>query len=279
MLQKVNARIMMLLFSAALTWLLFSCATSQDRESNTETKQSQADFIAPNPDILRVGVSTNAPPLIYKQDSEIVGLEAELAKKFGEYLGKSVVFVEIEWEDQISSLIANKTDIIMSGMTITRKRRFRIEFSKPYFRTGQMALIHNKFLNRIPHNYYGIMGLSIVARFGVVKGTVGETFVQQNFGQAKEIVHYKTSRQAVSDLLEGRIDLLIHDGPIILMLAAENETEGLSEIPSLLSEEYLAWGIRKNDLELLEAANNFIDTMIKEDKLDPIINRWIPFKE
>lgn len=269
----------MLLFSAALTWLLFSCATSQDRGSNTGTKQTQADFIAPNPNLLRVGVSTNAPPLIYKQGSEIVGLEAELAKKFGEYLGRSVVFIEIEWEDQISSLIANKTDIIMSGMTITKKRRVLIEFSKPYFRTGQMALIHNKYLNMIPHNYYGIMGLSIVARFGVVKGTVGETFVQQHFGKAKEIVHYKTSRQAVSDLLEGRIDLLIHDAPIILMLAAENETKGISEIPSLLSKEYLAWGIRKNDLELLKAANNFIDTMIKEDKLDPIINRWIPFKD
>ena len=279
MLQKVNARILMLLFLAALTWFLFSCATSQDRGTNIGSKQSHAVFIAPNPNLLRVGVSTNAPPLIYKQGDEIVGLEAELAKKFGEYLGKSVVFVEIEWEDQISSLIANKTDIIMSGMTITKKRRVLIEFSKPYFRTGQMALIHNKYLNMIPHNYYGIMGLSIVARFGVVKGTVGETFVQQNFGQAKEIGHYRTSRQAVSDLLEGKIDLLIHDAPIILMLAAENETKGISEIPSLLSKEYLAWGIRKNDPELLKAANNFVDTMIKEDKLDPIINRWIPFKD
>lgn len=267
----------MLLFSVALMCLLLSCATTRDRESNTGTNQAQADFTAPHPDVLRVGVSTNAPPLIYKQGSEIVGLEAELAKKFGEYLGKSVVFVEIEWEEQISSLTANKTDIIMSGMTITKKRRILIDFSKPYFRTGQMALTQNKYLNMIPHNYYGILGLSIVARFGVVKGTVGETFVQQNFGRAKEIVNYKTSKQAVGDLLEGRIDLLIHDGPIILMLAAENEDRGLSEIPSFLSEEYLAWGIRKNDPELLEAANNFIDAMIKEDKLDPIIKRWIPF--
>jgi len=45
-----------------------------------------------------------------------------------------------------------------------------------------------------------------------------------------------------------------------------------------LSEDYLAWGIRKNDPELLAAANNFVDMMIKENKLDPIINRWIPFK-
>ena len=167
----------------------------------------------------------------------------------------------------------------MSGMSITKMRQVRIEFSRPYFRTGQMALTRNKYLKRIPHNYYGIHGMSIWARFGVVRGTVGETFVQQNFGRAKKIVPYETSRQAAEDLSKGRIDLLIHDGPIIFLLAAENETRGLAVIRSLLSEEYLAWGIRKNDLELLEAANNFVDMMIKKNELDPIINRWIPYKE
>jgi polar amino acid transport system substrate-binding protein len=276
--QKANDRIWMPLFWVVLTWSLIGCAASQGQMSNAGSKQTPAASIAADPNVLRVGVSTNAPPLIFKQGSEIVGLEAELAKKFGGYLGKSVAFIEVDWEDQIPALLANKTDIIMSGMSITKMRQVRIEFSKPYFRTGQMALTRNKYLKMIPQSYYGIRGMSIVSRFGVVKGTVGETFVQQNFGQAKEIVPYKTSRQAVDALLKGRIDLLIHDGPIILMLAAENETRGLAKVPSLLSEEYLAWGIRKNDVALLEAANNFVEMMIKEDKLDPIINRWIPFK-
>jgi len=258
---------------------LTGCAAPQAQKSIADPKQAPAPSVAPNPNVLRVGVSTNAPPLIYKQGFDVVGLEAELAKKFGDYLGRSIAFIELDWEDQIPALLANKTDIIMSGMTITKMRQVRIEFSEPYFRTGQMALARNKYRKMIPQNYYGIRGMSIMTRFGVVKGTVGETFVQKNFGQAKKIVPYQTSRQAVDDLLKGRIDVLIHDGPIILMLAAENENRGLAEIPSLLSEDYLAWGIRKNDPELLEAANNFVDMLIKENKLDPIINRWIPFKD
>ncbi|MGD8292158.1 MAG: transporter substrate-binding domain-containing protein [Desulfobacterales bacterium] len=277
-LQKVNDRIWMSFFLVVIAWSLIGCATSQDQMSNTETKQAPPVSVAPNPNVLRVGISTNAPPLIFKQGTEIVGLEAELAKKFGDYLDRSIAFIELDWEDQIPALLANKTDIIMSGMSITKMRQVRIEFSRPYFRTGQMALTSNKYLKMIPQGYYGIRGMSILSKFGVVKGTVGETFVQQNFGQAKKIVPYKTSEQAVGDLLKGRIDLFIHDGPIIFMLAAENETKGLAKVPFLLSEEYLAWGIRKNDVELLEAANNFVDMMIREDKLDPIINRWIPFK-
>jgi polar amino acid transport system substrate-binding protein len=278
-LQKISDRIRMPLFLVVLIWLSTGCAAPQGQKSSADAKQAPAATVAPNPNVLRVGVSTNAPPLIYKQGFEVVGLEAELAKEFGDYLGKSIAFVELDWEDQIPALLANKTDIIMSGMTITKMRQVRIEFSEPYFRTGQMALTRNKYRKMIPQNYYGIRAMSIMARFGVVRGTVGETFVQQNFGQAKKIVPYQTSRQAVEDLLKGRIDVLIHDAPIILMLAAENENRGLAEIASLLSEEYLAWGIRKNDPELLEAANNFVDMLIRENKLDPIINRWIPFKD
>ena len=63
------------------------------------------------------------------------------------------------------------------------------------------------------------------------------------------------------------------------LLAAENETRGLAVIRSLKSEEYLARGIRKNDVELLRAANDFIDMMIKKEELEPIIDRWIPYKE
>jgi len=277
--QKINHRIWMPLFWVVLTLSLIGCAASQEQRSTAGAKQTTAASVAPNPNVLRIGVSTNAPPLIYKQGSQIVGLEAELAKKFGDYLGKSVAFIELPWQEQIPALLANKTDIIMSGMSITSMRQVRIEFSKPYFRAGQMALTRNKYLEMVPQSYYGIRGMSITARFGVVRGTTGETFVQQNFGRAKEIVPYETSRQAVEDLLKGRIDLLIHDGPIIFLLAAENETRGLAVVPTLLSEEYLAWGIRKNDVALLEAANNFIDVMIKEDKLDPIINRWIPLPD
>jgi polar amino acid transport system substrate-binding protein len=277
--QRINHRNWMPICLVVITLLMIGCAASQEQQSTSAAKQTPAATVAPNPKVLRVGVSTNAPPLIYKQGTEIVGLEAELAKKFGDYLGRSVTFIELPWEEQIPALLANKTDIIMSGMSITNMRQVRIGFSKPYFRAGQMALTRSKYLKMIPQTYDGIRGMSITARFGVVRGTTGETFVQTNFGRAQEIIPYETSRQAVEDLLKGRIDLLIHDGPIIFLLAAENETRGLAVVPTLLSEEYLAWGIRKNDETLLEAANNFIDKMTKEDQLDPIINRWIPLPD
>lgn len=243
------------------------------------TSQKNIADIKPDENILRVGVSTDAPPLIYKQGEKVVGLEAELARAFAQYLGKSVRFIEVKWEDQISALLDNRTDIIMSGMSVTKMRQIRISFSEPYYKTGQMVLLHKRNQGRIPIDYYAIKGMSIILRIGVVKGTTGEAYVLDNFGTAKKISAFDTSKKAVDALLNNDIDILIHDGPIVLMLASENDSRGLTTSNSHLTEEYLAWGIRKNDIELLNSANRFIDFYKREGKLNSIVNRWIPFRK
>ena len=222
-------------------------------------------------------MSTNSPPVIYKQGQQIVGLEAELAREFAKYLGRSLHFVELKWEDQIPALLGNQIDIIMSGMSMTKMRQIRIAFSEPYFRTGQMALIHRKSRDRFSHGYYSILAWSVQLKLGVVKATTGEFFVRKRLSRAKKISSFATSKEAVKALKYREVDMVIHDAPMILMLAAENESEGLIPLPSLLTEEYLAWGIRKNDVELLESANTFIKTLRNDGRLNSIVNRWIPF--
>ena len=110
----------------AYTLVLSACAAAP-------TAVVEAD-----PGILRVGVSPDSPPLIFKQNDEISGLEAEMAVALANYLEKTAVFVEVPWEDQIPALLANRTDIIMSGMSVTLARQYEIAFSKPYFKSGLM---------------------------------------------------------------------------------------------------------------------------------------------
>jgi len=230
---------------------------------------------------LRVGVTADSPPLIAKQGGKIVGLEAELAREFGKYLGRDIVFVEVAWKDQIPALLDNRTDIIMSGMSMTNAREYRIAFSEPYFRTGQIALVRKESVSRVPKpGYYGILAWAPIIKIGVVKGTTGELFVTKYLSGAKKIVVFDAAKEAAAALKKGgiegyNIDVFIHDAPMIHNLAAENEGE-LAALPALLTEEYLAWGIRKDDVALLESANKFIEKMNNEGKLIPIIKRWIP---
>jgi len=235
----------------------------------------ESGTIPPDENVLRVGVTPNSPPLIFKQGNEIVGLEADLARALAKYLAKTPRFVELPWEDQISALLKNRIDIIMSGMTITALREVRISFSIPYFESGQMALIRRKDAVRFSA---GLFSFATSSAIGVVKDTTGEYFVETQFSSVKR-KKYTSPRAAVKDLIDKEIDIFIYDGPMILYLASENENNGLTALFSRLTREYLAWGIRKDNEALLDSANNFLRAAAEAGELNQRIKYWIPLAQ
>src|SRR6266705_668353 len=98
-------------------------------------------FAADSLPSLRVGITPNLPPLAFEQIGKIVGIEADFAQQLVKELGREVKFIELDWEKQIPALLDGKTDIVMSGMTVTKTRQFRVNFCRPYLRSGQMALV------------------------------------------------------------------------------------------------------------------------------------------
>jgi len=226
--------------------------------------------------ILRIGVSTNYPPLIYKQGEDIVGVEADLARELSVYLGKKPVFVEVAWKDQIDKLMAGETDIIMAGMSVTEARMYKINFSKAYFKTGQMVLFVNKPVLQHLDNFPALRAQVVSMRVGVVENTTGEVYVMENLSMARKVVRYKSSAAAVEALKGDKIHILVYDGVAVLMLEKTNQKYGFKKIPLFLTDEYLAWGVRKDDDALLQSANDFMDEIKRNGKLKEILSRWIP---
>ena len=200
-------------------------------------------------------------------------MEADFAKELAEYLNKSLRFIELEWDDQIPALLDNRIDIIMSGMSITALREVRIAFSLSYFESGQMALIRRTDAARYATGFFSF---SNDATVGAIKDTTGAYFIETNFSNIEKKL-YSSSRTVAKDLINKKIDMFIHDAPMVLYLASEYESKGLTVIFALLTKEPLAWGIRKDDVELLESVNRFLRTIKEEGKLTKIIKYWIPF--
>ena len=261
-----KCRILVLFFTLTALSMLAGCAPT---EQNTATSVS----IPPDENILRVGVSTNSPPLIFRQGNKIVGLEADLATEFARYLGRSLRFVELKWEDQIPALLENRIDIIMSGMSITALRKVRVDFTLSYFESGQMALIRRRDAARFRT---GLFTFSDSSAIGVIKDTTGEYFVESQFSTVEKKV-YTDSSSAPEDLINKEIDMFVHDAPMILYLASENETKGLTVLFALLTKEPLAWAVRKDNVDLLNSANKFLQTINEQGKLNKMIKSWIPF--
>ena len=209
--------------------------------------------------------------MIFKQGTTIVGLEADFALGLGKELGRPVEFVELEWEKLIDALEEGKIDIIMSSMSVTRARQFRVTFSIPYLRIGQMALV------RADEKYHsGLLSRSLADRtVGVRKGTTGDLLVQQEFPRAKR-KYFKTDDEGALALSKKKIDLFIDDSTMIWYLAGVYEGKGLTVAPLVLSEEILSWGLRRSDTDLLESVNAFLKKIQASGDLDRVLRRWIP---
>jgi polar amino acid transport system substrate-binding protein len=219
---------------------------------------------------LRVGVAPVSPPMIFKEGPRFVGVEADLAHALGQELGRDVKFVECAWEDLIDALDGDRIDIIMSSMSITRARQFRVAFSAPYLRVGQMALV------RADEKYrYALLGAFVDRTIGVRKATVGDLLVQQEFPRAKR-KYFKSDDEAALALSKSKIDMFIDDSSMIWYLAGVYEAKGLAVAPLLLSEEVLAWATRRSDTQLIESANAFLKKIQANGELDRILHRWIP---
>ena len=121
---------------ASLLYSLLACAGPGGFEAETGSPP------------LRVGISPDQPPLAFRQDRDLAGIEVDFARELARALGRRVRFVELDWKALIPALERGDVDVVMSGLSITPERAERVLFATPYMRAGQLALIRSADLAR-----------------------------------------------------------------------------------------------------------------------------------
>ena len=210
----------------------------------------------------------------FLEKGEVTGLEAEFARGLAGFTHRRLEYVMLPWDEQIPALLAGKTDIIMSAMTITHSRSYQIQFSKPYMITGQVSLVRLRDQSRFGTGFSDL--LNPMVRVGVVRATSGDLLISQS-KNSKGIIRYENADKAVQGLFDQEIDAFVYDLPMNFYLGALYADKGLVPITTPLTREQLAWGIRKEDAGLLEAAKSYLDGLQKSGELEKMVIRWIPY--
>jgi len=226
------------------------------------------------PSTLRIGTSASYPPLTFNSEGKLQGMEIDFATAVGQQLKVKTRMVELPGEELIPALNSGKIDVIMSGMSVTDARSKQVLFTEPYMRIGQMALIRSADLVQWARP---TALFSKGARIGVKADTTGEAFAQANLPDA-DITAFETIEQGTDALVAGNIDIFIHDAPTIWRLTANTATEkaGLIGLYRPLTEEYLAWAVRKQDTALANALNGALDRLKQDGTLGSLMGKWIP---
>lgn len=223
---------------------------------------------------LRVGLSADYPPLHFREDGRIVGIEADNARAVGEFIGRRVELVHVPFGQLIPALLDGRIDVIMSGMSITPEREQQVTFTDPYLQVGQMAIMHRDKVGLFSQPW-SVFREGV--RIGVEPGTTGAAFAERELKDAL-VSYYENSAAAFEGLRRDQIDLYIHDAPTSWQLANAPENDDLLSLYAPLTEEQLAWAVRPSDVDLARELNRALRGMKANGTLQYILNRWIPVR-
>lgn len=254
----------LLIALACLVLLAIGCGLLSSDKMATEMFQEKGE--------LRVGIAPNYPPLIFKQGKEIKGLEADMAAAVGQHFNVPVVYVEKQFNQLIRALNEGEIDIIMSGMSVTKKRELVVQFTEPFTSVGQMALIRKQDKNRFYPPKKAVYENAL--RVGYENGTTGMTFAVNTLLLA-ELVKFDSADDGLKALRSGEIAIFIHDSPTAWRIAKDPSSK-LMALTEPMTEEPLAWAIRKDEKALLKELNSLVKDWKKSGKLKQILDRWIP---
>ncbi|WP_180902700.1 substrate-binding periplasmic protein [Martelella soudanensis] len=220
------------------------------------------------PGTIVVGTTGTAPPFTMINDSgELDGFDIAVMKKVADDLGVDVEFRQLDWSGLLPGLVADRFDVVASGVTRTKDRLAsdQLIMLSPYIING--VAITKLTSNDEINNWDDICGKTV----GVVRGSAEIDLIRASLpeGCLGTVKEYPGWTEMSLDLKNRRIDWLGMDylGPSYL--AAKNDT--IAVLPDVRSPKTQSLAVAPDDEELAAA----IDALITKYREDGTLNEMI----
>ncbi|MFO2463130.1 transporter substrate-binding domain-containing protein [Pseudomonas sp. 15FMM2] len=221
--------------------------------------------------VLKVGINPNYIPFeMTDKRGHIVGFEVDLLREMSKALDVELQLVEVAYTDLIPELLANRFDMIGSGMTVTQERNLKLNFSDSFIIVGQTVLLHPRLAGQVS----SVEDLNEAGyRVAATDGTTGEAAVQRFLGTA-QLRSFPTPEEGVQQLVIGAVDAFIHDAPYNLIAMAKPQNRELLALEQPFTYEPLAFGLKKGDYDSLNWINHFLNQIAQDGTYDRLHDKW-----
>lgn len=225
---------------------------------------------------LKVGFEAGYMPFeMTDKNGNFVGFDIDVAKEMAKAMGVKFTPVNTAWDGIIPSLITEKFDIIMSGMTVTQERNLKVNFADPYIVIGQTVLVNKKH-EGVVKSYKDLNDPKYIVTSKL--GTTGEQAVKRLISKAT-YKSFETETEAALEVVNGKADAYVYDQPNCVVFMAEQGAGKLYFLDEPFTYEPLAWAVRKGDPDFLNWLNNFLRQIKNDGRYDAIYNKWIKSTE
>lgn len=238
--------------------LLIGCSNSKS-DSNSESGK----------DKLIIGIDDAFAPMGFRdENNKIVGFDIDYARAAAEKMGMEAVFQPIDWSTKESELSSGRIDLIWNGYTITKDRKEKVLFTKPYLKNSQVvAVLADSDITKLDDLEGKIVGLQ---KMSSAADALNANPIKD---KVKQTVEFATNVLALADLKTGRVEAAVLDEVVAnYYISKEKGTYKLLD-ESLSPEEY-GVGVKKGNEKLLEKLQKALDEMNEDGTAAEISKKW-----
>ena len=221
---------------------------------------------------LRVGFEAGYLPFeVADKKGRFIGFDIDVAKEMAKAMGVKFVPVNTAWDGIIPSLMTDKFDIIMGGMTITQERNLKIAFADPYIVVGQTILLNKKHEGKVL-SYKDLNDPKFILTSRM--GTTGEQAIKKFIPKAT-YKGFESEAEAGLEVINGKADALVYDLPFCGFLYGSQGKGKTVFLNQPFTYEPLAWAINQGDPDFLNFLNNFLRQSKGDGFYEKVYNKWI----
>ncbi len=270
--KKIIALILSALMLMSVLCACGKTSTDDTTADGTAAATEAASLKTATEGVLTMATNAAFPPYEYIEGSEIVGIDADIAKAIADKLGLKLEIVDMEFDSIIEAVKSGKADIGLAGMTVTDERKEDVDFTDSYATGVQVIIVtEDSAITSVDDLFADGASTTI----GVQRNTTGDLYTTwdlEDKGKAT-IDRYPKGADAVQALKTGKVDCVVIDNEPAKAFVAENE--GLKILDTEYIEEQYAGAMSKDNAELFEAVNKALKELIADGTVQGIIDKYI----
>ena len=217
---------------------------------------------------IRVATDATWPPFesVNEQTKAIEGFDIDLFNAIAAKAGLEVEYVNVAWDPLLAGMAQGTYDAAISSISITADRAKVMLFSDPYFAAGQLIAVRSS--NTTIKSKADLVGKTV----GVQLGTTGNIEVDNIDGATAK--PYDDIGLAFQDLMNGQVDAVVADNPMVLSYIGKNKTT-LKTVGEVFSAENYGIAVPKGKEDLLKKINDALKKVIAEGTIETLSAKWL----
>lgn len=216
-----------------------------------------------------VATDATLPPMSFMSvGNDMIGFEPDLIRAVAEKAEINIHLVNVEWAGLFGGLITKKFDMVISSVTVLEDRKQRMDFSIPYLKSG-LALVVRRDEKTITSFEDAKRNNALI---GAQTGTTSSYFLEKESSIKSQ--EYQMYGHAITDLINGKIDAVLGESSGTLFLKNKPQFQKVKMIGEILSDEFYAVVLRKNENKLMAQINSALKELIADGTVAQLHKKW-----